>query len=201
MRLPAADLACLRGRPRRFCRVRLFASGGEACWSPGRNGAGKSSLLRLIAGLLRSPAGSSRSKAATPNDHRRAGALSRPPRRLEAFAVGRKTSRSGPRYLGGAERHRRGVDGRRPRRRLPTCRPPICRPASGGGCRSRGCSPCRGRSGCSTSRPSALDARGAGDARRMMRRAPRRRRPDRRGGARPDRARPRAKELRLGGAA
>jgi heme exporter protein A len=56
MHLRAADLACRRGGREVFAGVGFAIAAGEALAVTGRNGAGKSSLLRLVAGFLR-PAG------------------------------------------------------------------------------------------------------------------------------------------------
>jgi len=53
MRLSAADLTCQRGGRELFSGLGFSLAGGEALVVTGRNGSGKSSLLRLIAGLLR----------------------------------------------------------------------------------------------------------------------------------------------------
>src|ERR1700728_3892387 len=53
MRLSASDLACRRGSRDVFAGVNFTLAGGEALIVSGRNGAGKSSLLRLVAGLVR----------------------------------------------------------------------------------------------------------------------------------------------------
>lgn len=53
MKLLAENLACERGGRTVFDGVSFSVAGGEALVVTGRNGAGKSSLLRLIAGLLR----------------------------------------------------------------------------------------------------------------------------------------------------
>jgi heme exporter protein A len=55
--LIAADLACVRGGRVIFTGVSLHLRPGEALQVEGRNGAGKSSLLRLLAGLLAPAAG------------------------------------------------------------------------------------------------------------------------------------------------
>jgi heme exporter protein A len=57
MKLRSEDLACERGGRRVFTGLNFSLSGGEALVVTGRNGAGKSSLLRVIAGLLRMSAG------------------------------------------------------------------------------------------------------------------------------------------------
>jgi heme exporter protein A len=56
MRLSALDLACRRGGREVFAGLGFAVADGEALSITGRNGSGKSSLLRLIAGLIR-PAG------------------------------------------------------------------------------------------------------------------------------------------------
>jgi heme exporter protein A len=55
--LEARDLACLRGERAVFAGVSFRAPPGAALLLTGANGAGKSSLLRLLAGLLRPAAG------------------------------------------------------------------------------------------------------------------------------------------------
>ncbi len=57
MRLSVVDLACRRGGRDVFAGVSFAVSGGEALIVRGRNGAGKSSLLRTLIGLLRPAAG------------------------------------------------------------------------------------------------------------------------------------------------
>ena len=57
MRLSASDLGCVRGSRNVFSGVNLELSSGGALALVGSNGSGKSSLLRLIAGLLRPAAG------------------------------------------------------------------------------------------------------------------------------------------------
>jgi heme exporter protein A len=54
--LEARDLACVRGDRAVFAGLSFTLAAGEALLLVGRNGAGKSSLLRLLAGLL-PPAG------------------------------------------------------------------------------------------------------------------------------------------------
>ena len=53
MRLSASDLACRRGGREVFAGLSFAVTSGAALAVRGRNGAGKSSLLRLVAGLLR----------------------------------------------------------------------------------------------------------------------------------------------------
>jgi heme exporter protein A len=49
--LAAVDLACRRGNRRLFSGVNFHVGPGQATWLRGRNGRGKTSLLRLAAGL------------------------------------------------------------------------------------------------------------------------------------------------------
>jgi heme exporter protein A len=53
MRLSAVDLACHRGGRDVFAGLSFAVAAGEALTVTGRNGAGKSSLLRTIVGLVR----------------------------------------------------------------------------------------------------------------------------------------------------
>ena len=53
MRLSATDLASRRGGRDVFAGVSFYVASGESLTIRGRNGAGKSSLLRLMAGLVR----------------------------------------------------------------------------------------------------------------------------------------------------
>lgn len=57
MQLSADNLACERGGRLVFRSLSFGVTGGEALLVTGRNGAGKSSLLRMIAGLVRIAAG------------------------------------------------------------------------------------------------------------------------------------------------
>jgi heme exporter protein A len=57
MRLSASDLACRRGGRDVFAGISFAVAAGEALTISGRNGAGKSSLLRMVVGLLRIAAG------------------------------------------------------------------------------------------------------------------------------------------------
>jgi len=53
MRLNAVDLACRRGGRKVFSGVSFRLERGEALAVTGRNGAGKSSLLRIVGGFIR----------------------------------------------------------------------------------------------------------------------------------------------------
>ena len=57
MQLKADELACNRGGRNVFQDLNFSLDAGEAMVVTGRNGAGKSSLLRVIAGLVRIAAG------------------------------------------------------------------------------------------------------------------------------------------------
>ena len=56
-RITASDLACRRGDRVLFAGLSLELSGGQACQVAAPNGMGKSSLIRILAGLLRPFAG------------------------------------------------------------------------------------------------------------------------------------------------
>lgn len=58
MRLSGRDLSCVRAGRLVFRDVSFSLPAGEALVLTGRNGAGKTSLLRLVAGLLRAESGS-----------------------------------------------------------------------------------------------------------------------------------------------
>jgi heme exporter protein A len=57
MRLSGSDLTCIRGGREVFSGLGFEIAAGSALMVTGRNGAGKSSLLRMIAGLVRVAAG------------------------------------------------------------------------------------------------------------------------------------------------
>ena len=57
MRLVATELACIRGGREVFSQVGFGIGPGEALVVTGANGAGKSSLLRLVAGLVQAAGG------------------------------------------------------------------------------------------------------------------------------------------------
>ena len=58
MRLSGRGVRCVRGGREVFSGLDFAASAGETLAVTGRNGSGKTSLLRLIAGLLRPEGGS-----------------------------------------------------------------------------------------------------------------------------------------------
>ncbi len=62
MTLTASDLSCIRQERQIFAGVDLSLKEGELLWVKGRNGAGKSSLLRIMARLLSSSTGEIRWK-------------------------------------------------------------------------------------------------------------------------------------------
>jgi heme exporter protein A len=66
MRLIASDLVCVRGGREVFAGLDFALSAGEALIVTGRNGAGKSSLLRMIAGLVRIAGGRLQLEAGDP---------------------------------------------------------------------------------------------------------------------------------------
>jgi heme exporter protein A len=53
MRLEAIGLSCIRGGRQVFADISFSVAGGETLLVTGRNGAGKSSLLRILGGLVR----------------------------------------------------------------------------------------------------------------------------------------------------
>ena len=56
-RLQAIDLECIRGQRRLFQHLSFVVNPGELLWVQGANGSGKTSLLRLLCGLMRPEAG------------------------------------------------------------------------------------------------------------------------------------------------
>jgi heme exporter protein A len=67
MQLKADELVCSRGGREVFRGLSFSLSAGEAMVVTGRNGAGKSSLLRMIAGLVRIAAGRLTIEGGTPD--------------------------------------------------------------------------------------------------------------------------------------
>ena len=61
--LEAVNLECVRGQRRLFHGLSFDLAAGDMLWVLGPNGSGKTSLLRLLCGLLRPEAGSVRWKA------------------------------------------------------------------------------------------------------------------------------------------
>ncbi len=66
MRLVAADLACVRGGRRVLRHLSFAVESGSALVVTGANGTGKSTLLRLVAGLVRPDAGTLTLEAGDP---------------------------------------------------------------------------------------------------------------------------------------
>jgi heme exporter protein A len=67
MELRGENLACSRGGREVFARLSFAVPAGEALLVTGRNGAGKSSLLRVIAGLVSLSAGQLELSGASPD--------------------------------------------------------------------------------------------------------------------------------------
>ena len=67
MRLSGRGVTCVRGGRTVFSGLDFSAASGEVLAVTGANGSGKTSLLRLIAGLLDRPRGQSPWRAANPN--------------------------------------------------------------------------------------------------------------------------------------
>ena len=182
MRLSGRGVRCVRGGREVFSGLDFEAASGEALAVTGPNGSGKTSLLRMIAGLLALAGGSidlegGEAELTLPEQAHYLGhrdALKPALSVLENLAFWRD-------FLGGEafDRERKPRRGRaRPRRRI--CRRRICRPDSGGGSRSPGCSRCGGRSGCWTSRPPRSMPPGRPCSPTLMARPSRARRPDHR---------------------
>ncbi len=158
MRLSGRGVRCVRGGREVFSGLDFEASSGEALAITGANGSGKTSLLRMIAGLLAIADGSiglegGETELTLPEQAHYLGhrdALKPALSVIENLAFWRD-------FLGGEPPDARTASGEPVRwsgsTMRSTCRPRICRPASGGGSRSPGCSRSGARSGCWTSRP------------------------------------------------
>ncbi len=160
MELRGTDLGCVRGGRRVFAGVNFAVAAGTPLLLTGANGAGKSSLLRLIAGLIHPDHGTVAIEGG--DDELTVGEQTHYLGHLDplkgaltvmenlAFWVRFLNAEAGPGRAGsgGAQpRHRRPRGARR------RARPATSRPASGAGCRLPAWSRSRGRSGSSTSRP------------------------------------------------
>ncbi len=156
MRLSGRGVRCVRGGREVFSGLDFESPPARRWPSPAANGSGKTSLLRLIAGLADAGRRLDRSRG-------RRGRTDAGPNRpiISATATRMKPAleRAGKSGVLAGFSRRRGVRCRaKPRRGRARscrriCRRPICRPDSGDGCRSPGCWRCGGRSGCWTSRP------------------------------------------------
>ena len=160
MRLEASGLACVRNGREVFSGLGFSVGTGEALLVTGRNGAGKSSLLRMIAGLIRIAGGRLALADADPDQTipEQAHYLGHQDALKPALTVAENLS-FWARYLGGAEPIQGAFGARSGCRPWPTCPPRTCRPGSGGGFPSPACWPPSGRCGCSTSQPRPSTAR------------------------------------------
>ena len=155
MRLSGRGVRCVRGGREVFSGLDFEAASGEALAVTGPNGSGKTSLLRLIAGLL-APAGGSialeggEAELTLPEQAHYLGhrdALKPALSVLENLSFWRD-------FLGGeaGDAGQSLAAGRARSRHASAGGVSLGRPAAAA-CRSRGCSACGGRSGCWTSRP------------------------------------------------
>ena len=154
MRLSGRQIDCIRGGRAVFAGLDFEAASGEVLAVVGPNGSGKTSLLRLIAGLL-VPAGGSvgleggEAELTLPEQSHYLGhrdALKPALSVLENLSFWRD-------FLGGETTTWANASPPWALATPPICPRPTCRPASGGGFRSPACWRCAGRSGCWTSRP------------------------------------------------
>ena len=154
--LEAQDLAARRGYSQLFAGLSFRVAAGEALVVTGANGTGKTTLLRMLAGLSAPTDGVIRwdGRQVQPFDPGlRAGAcLRRPLAVAQGRADRRGESRAAGRARRGAGRARRRSTPRSTRWRSAAsaaCRRACCRRASGGASDSRGCA-CSG-AGCGSS--------------------------------------------------
>ncbi len=153
MRLAGHGIRCVRGGREVFSGLDFAVRGGEALAITGENGSGKTSLLRQIAGLLAMPAGKitldggDKELTIIEQAHYLA---HRDPMKPSLTVI--ENLQFWAEFLGGAANS--PVDciaavGLSHATLLPAG---FCPLASGGDYRSRACSPCIARSGCSMSR-------------------------------------------------
>ena len=154
MRLEASGLRCIRGGREVFSGVGFALGDGEALLVTGRNGAGKSSLLRMIAGLVRIASGrvalAGGSAEATLAEQ--AHYLGHQDAQKPSLTVAENLA-FWARYLGGGEPSRRGAGDRRARGAGGRAGGLSVGWTAASGFRSPGCWRSGGRSGCWTSRP------------------------------------------------
>ncbi len=142
MRLSASDLACRRSGRDVFAGVSFSVTAGEALTIRGRNGAGKSSLLRMIVGLVRVAAGRLELEGGDPEltIGEQAHYLGHQDALKPSLSIGENLSfcRAILVLPRPTLRQRSQRSGSKP---LSTCRPPIFPQASSAAFRSPACSP------------------------------------------------------------
>jgi heme exporter protein A len=142
MRLWGREVRCVRGGREVFSGLSFEVSAGEALAVTGRNGSGKTSLLRLIAGLLAATGGVIAFEGADAE-------LTLPE---QAHYLGHRDAAKPALSVAENLAFWRDFLGGETADTGSTCRPPISRPGSADGSRSPGCLPFVAPSGCWTSR-------------------------------------------------